>query len=114
MLDRETPFGVIHEFTSREMGARQANIAMVTLWGPDVLHYHEEAEETYFCLRGAGKIFLENRLFLFLPGQRIIIPPGTLHASRPLKTTGIVEFLCVSSPAFDPKDVYEDPRGWSW
>ncbi|PIR72986.1 MAG: hypothetical protein COV26_00965 [Candidatus Nealsonbacteria bacterium CG10_big_fil_rev_8_21_14_0_10_36_23] len=107
-------FGTVEEITSRIVGAERTNVAKVVLWGPDVLHCHKEAEETYICLEGEGDICLDNEIFDFVPGTRVIIGPGTLHAARPKETCERLILLCVSSPAFDPKDVYEDPRGRTW
>lgn len=44
----------------------------------------------------------------------MIIAPETLHAARPKKEFNKLSFLCVSSPAFNPKDVHEDSRGRKW
>ncbi|MCK4524824.1 MAG: cupin domain-containing protein [Candidatus Andersenbacteria bacterium] len=105
-------FGEIEEITSKNLGAKHANFAKVTLWGPDFLHHHEKAEETYVCLEGEGEIILDNTIHEFLPGTRVIISPGTLHAVRPKDLKMI--FHCISSPAFDPDDVYNDERGRNW
>lgn len=107
-------FGEVEEITSRAVGAERANVAKVTLWGPDVLHTHKEAEETYICLEGEGKLFLDGRIIDFVPGIRVIVAPGTLHAARPKEEFGKLVLLCMASPAFSPDDVYEDPRGRKW
>ena len=112
--DEKEVFGEVEEITSRELGAEKANIVKVTLWGPDFLHKHKIAEETYVCLKGDGEIFLDGETFDFSEGERVIIPPGTLHATRPKRFFGKLVFLCISSPPFDPKDVYNDPRGRDW
>jgi mannose-6-phosphate isomerase-like protein (cupin superfamily) len=105
-------FGIVEEITSRAVGAERANIAKIILWGPDILHTHKETEETYICVKGEGEIFLIDQIFEFIPGVRVIVRPGILHAAKPKK--GKLVFLCVSSPAFNPKDVYNDPRGRAW
>ena len=107
-------FGTVEEITSRSIGAERTNVAKVILWGPDVLHRHKEAEETYICLEGEGDIYLDGEIFDFVPGTRVIIGPGTLHAARPKGTCERLILLCISSPAFDPKDVYENYRGRTW
>lgn len=112
--DRKEVFGEVEEITSRAVGAERANIVKVTLWGPDILHTHKKAEETYICVEGEGELYLDGQIVDFVPGIRVIIAPGTLHAARPKKEWGKLVLLCVASPAFDPNDVYEDPRARKW
>jgi len=109
--DGKEMFGEVEEITSRAVGAERANVAKVTLWGADVLHAHKEAEETYICLEGEGELYLDGQIFEFIPGIRVIIKPGMLHAAKPKDRFGKLIFFCISSPAFNPVDVYEDPRG---
>jgi mannose-6-phosphate isomerase-like protein (cupin superfamily) len=114
-LDDETGnFGEIEEFTSKATGAQKANIVHVTLYGPDLLHSHKIAEETYISEIGGGELFLDGEIIPFVPGKRVIIGPGIVHAARPKGNSPELVFLCVSSPPFDPKDVYKDPRGRKW
>lgn len=112
--DGDEVFGKVEEITSRDVGASRANIAKVTLWGPDVLHYHREAEETYICLEGDGELFLDGKIFNFSPGTRAIIGPWIRHAARPEKGCKELVLLCVASPAFHSDDVYEDKRRRKW
>ena len=107
-------FGEVVVITSRELGAEQANMVIVTLWGPDALHCHKKAEETYICLEGRGEIFVDGEICLLVPGTRVIISPGTIHAARPKDPYMKVVFYCLSSPPFDPSDSYEDERGRKW
>jgi mannose-6-phosphate isomerase-like protein (cupin superfamily) len=106
-------FGEIEEFTSISQGAKKGNIVQVTLFGPDILHHHKIAEETYVS-QGQGLIYLDGMIYNFAPGTRILIGPGVVHAARPKKGCIDLVFLCMSVPAFDPKDVYNDPRGRKW
>lgn len=114
LQDDKEVFGEVEEITSRSAGAERVNVAKVTLRGPDIIHHHKEGEETYICQEGDGEIFLNRAIFRFVPGNRIIIKPGTLHAVRPKNSIGKIVFLCVSSPAFSPDDVYEDRHGRVW
>lgn len=109
-------FGRVTELTSRDWDAERANVALVTLMGPDLIHYHNNGEETYVCLQGSGELLLGAATEIIIPfceGVRVIIRPGTSHAARPLPGQELV-FICVSSPAFDPHDAYNDPRGRNW
>jgi len=113
-IDDKGIFGKVEKITSRAVGAERVNVAKIILWGPDILHTHKETEETYICVEGEGEIFLIDQIFEFIPGVRVIVRPGTLHAAKPKKNSGKLVFLCVSSPAFKPGDVYNDPRGRAW
>jgi len=112
--DGEEVFGTAEEITSREVGAEGANLARITLFGPDVIHTHEKAEETYIYESGMGKILLGDQISEFGPGTRVIIPSGTPHAAKPANSFPRFVFLCLSSPPFDPDDVHPDPRGRNW
>lgn len=115
LKDGKEVFGQAEEFTSRVLGARQSNIVKVTLWGPDILHSHRKAEETYICMGGEGEIFLENDIYRFIPRMIVIIRPKVLHAARPKRGwSKKLVFACVSAPPFDPSDVFEDSRGRNW
>lgn len=114
LSDERRVFGKVEEITSRSLAAGRANISKVTLWGADFVHYHKKGEETYICLKGKGEIFLNGQIFDFIPGTRVIIRPITLHAARPKNGFDKLIFLCLSSPAFDPSDVYNDKRGRRW
>lgn len=108
------PFGLVNEIVSGSDGADRASWANITLWGADVLHSHKVAQEIYiYSHGGAGKIFLDGKILAFKRGMRVIINPGVVHAAKPLKGK-ILYFACVSTPAFNPADVYVDPRGREW
>lgn len=109
-------FGRAEELTSAVLGARQANISRITLTGRDILHYHKVAEETYVCREGEGYLFLNGKIVRFSRGDIVVIHPGTVHAAMPTRRDTKLElvFWCVSSPPFDPKDVFNDPRGRRW
>lgn len=106
-------FGEAVELTPLATGADKASLARVILREADVIHFHKKNQETYVHERGAGEIFLNGKIYQFSTNTRVVMEPGTLHAVRPQKGTRVV-FLCVSVPAFDPKDVFVDPRGRNW
>jgi mannose-6-phosphate isomerase-like protein (cupin superfamily) len=107
-------FGNLEEITSKTTGAGAANMAKVTLWGADVAHRHNQAEETYFCVAGEGEILIGEEIWEFNAGTRVIIKPGTAHAARPTRGCRELVFYCVSAPPFDPTDAINDPRGRNW
>ena len=114
LKDGDEVFGTVEEITSRAVGAEGANLARITLMGPDFVHTHDGAEETYVYELGMGKILLGDQISEFGPGARVIIPPGTPHAAKPANSFPQVVFLCLSGPPFDPEDVHPDPRGRNW
>lgn len=113
LQDGEEFFGEVEEVTSRGLGAEWTSLAKVTLWAADFIHSHTHAEETYYCVEGKGRIYLNGKIREFCPGDRVIIKPGTLHAAKPKGLSKLV-FWCISSPAFNPIDVFEDERGRNW
>lgn len=114
LKDGDVVFGNVEEITSKELGAGRANLTRITLWGPDFVHQHEIAEETYVCQAGEGELFVNFEIIKFVPDVRVIIGPGVLHAARPKRNGEVLIFSCLSAPAFDPKDVYLDRRGRGW
>lgn len=112
--DSEERFGEVRELTSREFGTDRVSIAEITLYGPDVLHYHKFGEETYICLKNNGIVFDGNQCVSFRTGDRIIIPCGALHAVAPSDYYDKIVYLCISSPAYDSDDVFEHPLSRSW
>lgn len=58
--DGDVVFGQVEEITSAAIGAEGANLARVTLTGPDFVHTHDKAEETY--IYELGKVFYPKPL----------------------------------------------------
>ena len=68
-------------------------------------HYHRVAEETYYVLRGEGRMEIEGKVFHLRPGQALLIEPGEVHRiSNPGEED--FEFLAVCSPPWTPDDSY--------
>jgi AraC family transcriptional activator of pobA len=49
------------------------------------LHQHDDQDEIFYCIKGAGVGVLENSETELLPGSAFIVPAGTMHS---LKTEG--------------------------
>lgn len=85
------------------------SFALITLWKPDAVHYHNKGEETYVILQGDGKIFLNGKIVPIAEGTRVFIPPGVRHAAKPVGFSKELRFCCISTPhPFDPSDVIHD------
>ena len=67
------------------------------------LHYHRQAEEIYYILRGHGLVSLADESVEVMAGMAITIAPGTPHN---VVNNGMVDlvFLCCSSPAYSHHD----------
>lgn len=109
-------FGQVKEIVSRRHRITNVGLAIVTLWGPDIMHYHENTREIYICKEGEGEIYFEQNIYNFNPGKIVIIDPGTLHAARPKRGFDELIFECISTPSFDPHDFFEPkpPDGRNW
>lgn len=42
-------------------------------------HYHQQVEETFFCLRGKGKIFVDGKAMSLIPGDVYRLEPQEKH-----------------------------------
>lgn len=72
------------------------------------LHYHPEAEETYYILNGDAKILIDGKEYFLSPGDAVLINPPERHQ---IFASGKVdlEFIVVCAPAWEPSNsVYLD------
>lgn len=77
--------------------------ACVPPGGSTLLHRHHESEELYHIVSGAGRMTLGDAEFAIVPGDTLLIPPGTPHC---LRNTGneTLRLLCCCSPAYRHED----------
>ena len=67
------------------------------------LHRHSETEELYHILAGEGLMVLGDARFSVIPGDTVVIPPGTPHCiENPGEET--LRFLCCCAPAYSDDD----------
>lgn len=68
-----------------------------------LLHYHPEAEESYYILRGNARIILGDEQETITAGETILIPPPKPHK---IINTGsdALEFVAVCVPAWESKN----------
>ena len=63
-------------------------------------HYHPEAEETFFILKGTAQMLIEDETAILLPGQCVRVPPPLWHSiSNPGQDD--LEFLAICTPAWE-------------
>ncbi len=78
--------------------------------GSSRLHYHPSAEETYYILKGKGRMMIDGVEFHVAPGDAVLISPLEKHQ---IFTTGghDLEFIVASAPAWEPSgSVYLDEQ----
>ncbi len=68
-------------------------------------HYHKVSEEFYFILTGRGECELDGERRELVPGDCILIPPGSWHEIRAIED---LTFLCCCAPPYDHADTYFD------
>ena len=66
-------------------------------------HYHLEAEETFYFIKGKGKMIVENREFDIAPGDAVLIMPSERHQILNSSENNL-EFIVVCSPAWNQND----------
>ena len=94
----------IYELIGRGVGERtewhSVAYVMIPAGKSSQLHYHPEAEESYYILQGKARMILGDEEATILPGQVVLIPPETPH-----KITNVGEsdlaFLAVCVPAWE-------------
>ena len=67
-------------------------------------HFHPQAEEIYYILKGQGRMRLGGEDRFVGPGDAIAIPPGATHQIIHEGREDLV-FLCCCAPGYEPGDV---------
>ena len=68
-------------------------------------HYHKVAEETYYILKGQGRMVVDEREYTLTPGQACLICAPEVHQIFNDGTVDL-EFLAVCAPAWTPDDSF--------
>ena len=68
-----------------------------------LLHFHPEAEESYYILSGKAHIRIGEEDTTISAGQIVLIPPGNLHQIRNIGEVDL-EFLAICVPAWEPSN----------
>lgn len=72
------------------------------------LHYHPVAEETYYMLKGQAKMVIDDKSYIFNPGDAVLIQQNEKHQIFSIGDVDL-EFLVVCAPAWEPNNsVYLD------
>jgi mannose-6-phosphate isomerase-like protein (cupin superfamily) len=92
-----------------ELGARHLSVTWLSLpaGAQQTLRSHEEAEQAYVVVRGAGTMSVAGDTQQVGEGDLILVPPATDHS---VSNNGEAEFACVSiqSPPVAAAELYSD------
>ena len=105
----KSPLGeIIYELLGaleRSGGAEAHSLALVVLppGKSSARHYHNVSEESYYILRGAARMIIDEQTLYLSPGQACFIEPLERHQ---IFNDGDddLEFLAVCAPAWTPDD----------
>ena len=92
-------------FKPQHGGAVRHSLAYVMIppGGSSSHHFHKVGEETYFILKGRGKLIVNNKKFIVSPGDAIFISPNDAHQIL-TEGTEVLEFVVVSAPPWSLED----------
>jgi mannose-6-phosphate isomerase-like protein (cupin superfamily) len=92
-----------------ELGARHLSVTWLSLpaGAQQALRSHEEAEQAYVVVRGAGTMSVAGDTQQVSEGDLILVPPATDHS---VSNNGEAELACVSiqSPPVAAAELYSD------
>lgn len=73
-------------------------------------HYHPSSEETYYIMRGKGKMLIDDVKYDVGPGDTILISPSEKHQIFCIGSDDL-EFIVVCAPPWEPNNsVYLDEQ----
>ncbi len=107
-----TPQGeIIYELVGRgdDSGAVEQHSLAYVIIPPEkssVRHYHQDAEETYYILKGEGWMEIDDEEFALTPGQACLIEAGEVHRIENRGEENL-EFLAACAPAWTAEDSYQ-------
>ena len=92
-----------------ELGARHLSVTWLSVpaGAEQTLHSHEESEQVYIVVRGAGTMSVAGDTQQVGEGDLILVPPATDHS---VANNGDAELACVSvqSPPVAAAELYSD------
>jgi mannose-6-phosphate isomerase-like protein (cupin superfamily) len=92
-----------------ELGARNLSVTWLSVpaGAEQILHSHEESEQVYVVVRGAGTMSVAGDTQQVGEGDLILVPPATDHS---VANNGDAELACVSvqSPPVAAAELYSD------
>jgi mannose-6-phosphate isomerase-like protein (cupin superfamily) len=107
VLPVTTPHGeMIRELTGRTATkgfAPQHSVAHIVLppGKSSLLHYHPEAEESYYILSGRARLLIGEEEVVMVEGTAVLIPATQPHKISNIGSNDLV-FLAICVPAWEP------------
>jgi mannose-6-phosphate isomerase-like protein (cupin superfamily) len=102
---------IVYELIGNAAGATQRHSVAYVVIPPgkaSLLHYHPEAEESYYILKGYGRILLGDEQETIKTGESVLIPSPKPHKIINIGEENL-EFIAVCVPAWEPANsVYLD------
>jgi len=77
--------------------------------GSSAGHRHLRSEETYYILRGEGRLVVDGKAHILRPGNACLIKPGEHHQLLN-EANGELVLLAVTSPPWVPEDSVFDEQ----
>jgi len=92
-----------------ELGSRNLSVTWLTLpaGAKQTLHSHQESEQAYLVVRGAGAMSVAGDIQQVGEGDLILVPPATDHS---IANDGQAElsFVSIQSPPVAAEELYSD------
>ena len=92
-----------------ELGARNLSVTWLSVpaGAEQTLHSHEESEQVYVVVRGAGTMSVAGDTQQVAEGDLILVPPATDHS---VANDGDADLACISvqSPPVAASELYSD------
>ena len=67
-------------------------------------HYHARSEEIYLILDGGGRLEVDGESRTVVPGDAVLIPPGSWHELAAADSG--VRLLCCCAPPYSDDDTF--------
>lgn len=98
---------IIYALIGRDVGTptNRHSIAFVVLppGKSSLLHFHPEAEESYYILSGSARMAIGDEATQVQAGQAILIPSNQPHQITNIGSINL-EFLAICVPAWEPNN----------
>jgi mannose-6-phosphate isomerase-like protein (cupin superfamily) len=97
----ETIYEIVGRFTGEPSSVHSVAHIRIAANKATILHYHPETEESYYILKGKGRMVLDDEERFIESGQVVLIPKMTKHKLYNLEAEPL-EMLAVCVPAWEP------------
>jgi len=99
----ETIYEIIGRFTGEKSDVHSVAHISLAANKSTILHYHPETEESYYILKGKGRMIVGDEERIIESGQVVLIPKMKKHKLYNLED-GPLEMIAVCVPAWEPEN----------